>query len=143
MKHWLLLLCLVGGLVGQSPKRVEIPSCGFPSKTECHCISRTEKIQLAATELCRTGDWRNYYKTQSECFADRILNRYSHCNIAETWVEEYDEPNGITQQDGHSVTSSTMGTMCSMACLKHDCKCAQDTATPVCHFGHTARDHEK
>lgn len=144
MKRWLLLLLIVGCLVGQSPKKEEIPSCGFPSTTPCHCQTRTEKIQQAATELCRTGDWRNYYKTQSECFVDKMLNRYSRCRIAESWVDDFDQETGEAEVvDGHMTTKSSMGSMCSMACKKHDCKCGSDTAEPICHFGHTAKDHEK
>ena len=132
-----LLAVVTLALAAQSPKGEKIESCGLGSKHNCHCIERTDRIQNRAAELCNSGDWRNYYKTQAECIREKLYHM-DHCSIAETWTE-YDEESGTAEErDGHYVTASTMGPMCQMACKKHDCKC-QDG--PTCHYGHDISEH--
>jgi hypothetical protein len=137
MKYALLGL-LAFALLAQSPKQ-KIESCGLGAKPACHCITRTSAIQLKAAEVCNGPHWRDDYKTQVECFRAK-LSGLDHCSIAETWREDYDQESGTEERDGHTVTASNMGPMCSMACKKHDCKCDADGAT--CHFGHTIADHK-
>jgi hypothetical protein len=125
-------------LSAQSPK-AKIESCGGGSKPACHCLQRTDKIQVQAAEVCNGPHWRDFYKTQVECFHAK-LSGLDHCSIAESW-SRYDEDSGVAEeQDGRIVSASTMGPMCSMACKKHDCKC--DADGPTCHYGHNASDHK-
>lgn len=136
MKYALLGL-LASALLAQSPKQ-KIESCGLGAKPACHCITRTSAIQLKAAEVCNGPHWRDYYKTQVECFRAK-LSGMDHCSIAESWTEYDANPRGSIVA-GDEPAGSDMGPMCSMACKKHDCKCDTDGAT--CHFGHSASEHK-
>lgn len=112
-----------------------IPFCGFPSKIACHCTTRVEKIQTKAAAVCNGPDWKNSFKSIADCF-QATLQHLQQCDIAELWISAYDGED----YEGQS-GESEMGPMCSMACKKHDCKCAHNQIDQVCHFGHTAADH--
>lgn len=138
MKRALLFVIACAALFAQKPKPDAIESCGLGSGHHCHCKERTDNIQTAALAFCNAPGWRDHYKTQEECYRER-LHGLDHCSIAERSTD-YDQYAGDAElQDGHLIAKSSMGAMCSMACKKHDCKCDDG---PTCHFGHTAADHK-
>ena len=104
-------------------------------------MDRVDKIQAAAMAICNAPNWREFYKTKGECYADRYVDR---CSVAEAMssYDTYEKGGTARTDDGHEYAMSDMGPMCSKACLKHDCKCGTDsTPTPVCHFGHDPSEH--
>src|ERR1700677_2848559 len=123
MKHFVLLcLLIVSALAQQSHSKIE--RCGLGSKHECHCLTRTERIQTQAARFCNEGTaWRDYYKTKADCWRDK-LKGLDHCSIAETWTDYDTNPRGTGPEgDTYYSAGSDMGPMCSMACKKHRCQC--------------------
>jgi hypothetical protein len=135
----MLRFCLVifGGallLAQQSASKIEF--CGLGSKHECNCVRRVQAIRQARIESCRNGALeRGEDPDKAECFKDLA----SHCSLAESRQSEDGEDLAWNQEKGEFEGSSKMGTLCTMACKKHDCSCDDG---PQCHFGHSAEDHQ-
>ncbi len=124
-KLLLFLLIVIAAIAQQSAPKVE--RCGLGSKHECHCLERTDAIQNKIIRSCEEQS-----KTAKE--RDACLHRETiqHCDMAEKFTKWDSETLAAMREDGDYDMHSGMGPMCTMACRKHRCECADG---PKCDFG--------
>jgi hypothetical protein len=114
----------------------KIDRCGLGGNIhDCHCVERTDSIHQKIVSYCQ-----DQYKTDKErstCIKSEMM---AHCDIAESstkWDEGAFEWDSATQEyKGHS----GMGELCSRACKKHRCSCADG---PHCDFGMSSEDSKQ
>lgn len=99
----------------------------FGSKHECHCLERTDAIHNKIIASCEAES-----KTPKE--RDACLHRemIQHCDMAERFTKWDTDTSATPREDGDYDMRSAMGPMCTMACRKHRCECADG---PKCDFG--------
>ncbi len=126
MKQLLLFPLIVIAAIGQqsAPK---IERCGLGSKHECHCLERTDAIHNKIIAFCEAES-----KTPKE--RDACLHRemIQHCDMAERFTKWDTDTSATPREDGEYDMRSAMGPLCTMACRKHRCECADG---PKCDFG--------
>lgn len=96
-----LLVCLLGAQSGKGvkPKEEKLEACSIGSVHHCHCLKMTAKIEDDNLKAC-------YEKSKSNKeLINCIKNQPDRCEI-------------LNKAD------YTMSNMCSMACKKHACRCA-------------------
>jgi hypothetical protein len=110
----------------------KIERCGLGSKHECHCLQRTEAIHNKIIATCEKDAKTS--KQRDECLRREMI---PHCAMAETFTKWDTETSAARREDGDYDMHSGMGPMCTMACLKHRCECADG---PKCDFGMSKED---
>lgn len=122
MKHLIFSALLCVALLAQKPKPT-IDACGLGLHKDhpCHCMEHTSEVQNDWMVRCQgVND-----KTVEQCFKEMPVEIRDHCSVAEHYGNWNNEGDPMPKQ-------------CTMACKKSDCRCDDG---PVCHYGHSAKDH--
>lgn len=126
MKRVILFPLLVVAAIGQQ-STAKIERCGLGSKHECHCLERTDAIHNKIISYCETD--AKTAKQRDECLKREMIQ---HCDMAERLTKWDTDASAVSREDGEYEMHSGMGSMCTMACRKHRCECADG---PKCDFG--------
>jgi hypothetical protein len=126
MKKLILLPLIVVAAIGQQSAS-KIERCGLGSKHDCHCLERTDAIHTKIITSCEAE--AKTAKDRDECLHREMI---PHCDMAERFTKWDTDGSAISREDGEYDMHSSMGPMCTMACRKHRCECADG---PKCDFG--------
>jgi hypothetical protein len=122
MKHLIFLALLCVALLAQKPKpTIEACGLGLHKDHPCHCVEHTSQVQTDWMVRCQGVNGR----TVEQCLKEMPVEIRDHCSVAEHYGNWNNEGDPMPQQ-------------CSMACKRSDCRCDDG---PVCHYGHSAKDH--